>query len=58
MSIFEGCFQKAFGELGLKPDSNDVEFENDMIEFAADTAELPSISGDLSRKDIYFDHMS
>jgi|CXWL01.1.fsa_nt_gi hypothetical protein len=40
-------------ELALKGDSNQAEFEADMIEFAEGTDDLPAHNGTYSREDIY-----
>ncbi len=41
-------------DLALKPDTNEAEFETDMIAFAEETEN--SYNGTFSREDIYFDH--
>ena len=43
-------------ELALSADSNDDEFEDDMIAFADGTEDLLAYNGTYSREDIYSDH--
>lgn len=43
-------------ELGLRPDTDNNEFEADMAAFAADSDDSPGYDGTYSREDIYVDH--
>ena len=44
------------GDLALKGEADDDEFEADMIAFAEGTDDLQIYNGTYSREDIYFDH--
>lgn len=52
----QSLLPKSEKDLALKPDTQEGEFETDMIAFAEESESLSEYKGDYSREDIYFDH--